>query len=165
MLPELEELYARYKSDVYRYLCSLAHDPAEAEDLLSETFLRVIISLPRFREESSVKTWLFAIARNVWQESLRRRRATVSYDDLLEQYLPDTLAEDTDRRLLLRRIRELLTRRDDRSRRVVEMRTQGYAYAEIAARLKISENSARVIEHRTRAWLRDTLKKEGYTDD
>ena len=37
--PELEELYNTYRTDLYRYLCHLNHDPAEAEDLLSETFL------------------------------------------------------------------------------------------------------------------------------
>lgn len=36
--PELEELYNTYRTDLYRYLCHLNHDPAEAEDLLSETF-------------------------------------------------------------------------------------------------------------------------------
>lgn len=39
---------------------------------------------------------------------------------------------------------------------------QGYSYAEIAARLGISESSARVIEHRTRTWLKQQLAKEGY---
>lgn len=163
-LPELEELYARYKTDVYRYLCSLTHDLAEAEDLLSETFLRVLRRLPTFRGECSVKTWLFAIARNIWLESLRRRHETRSCDDMLERYVADTLAEDVGSRLLLQRVQALLAQRDDRSRRVVMMRAQGYAYAEIAARLEISEGSARVIEHRTRAWLRETLHKEGYND-
>ena len=37
-LPELEELYRRYRMDLYRYLCFLTHDPVQAEDLLSETF-------------------------------------------------------------------------------------------------------------------------------
>mgnify|MGYP000052011321 CR=1 FL=1 len=32
-LPELEELYRLYRTDLYRYLCHLTHDPAEAEDL------------------------------------------------------------------------------------------------------------------------------------
>lgn len=41
-LPELEELYRLYRADLYRYLCHLTHDPAEAEDLLSETFLRAL---------------------------------------------------------------------------------------------------------------------------
>ena len=67
--------------DLYRYLCFLTHDPVQAEDLLSETFVRVIKRLPTFRGECEVKTWLFGIARNIWLESLRKRRPTVSADD------------------------------------------------------------------------------------
>ena len=62
-------------------------------------------------------------------------------------------------------MRVLLTQKDERSSRVLYMRAEGYTYAEIAARLGISENSARVIEHRTRTWLKATLQKEGYWDE
>ena len=161
--PELEELYNTYRTDLYRYLCHLNHDPAEAEDLLSETFLRALRRLHTYRGDCVVKTWLFGIAHNVWLESLRKRRPTVSADDLLETYLTDdTLPDHTDTRLQWQRVQALLQQKDDRARRVVQMRAQGYSYAEIAARLGISESSARVIEHRTRTWLKQQLAKEGY---
>ena len=38
-LPELEELYRRYRMDLYRYLCFLTHDPVQAEDLSAQPFL------------------------------------------------------------------------------------------------------------------------------
>ena len=99
-LPELEELYRRYRMDLYRYLCFLTHDPVQAEDLLSETFVRVIKRLPTFRGECEVKTWLFGIARNIWLESLRRRHQSVSLDDLMERYITDdALTETTAARL------------------------------------------------------------------
>ena len=60
------------------------------------------------------------------------------------------------------RRKELLQQRDDRARRVVQLRAMGYSYNEIAAELHISESSARVIEHRTRTWLKQMLAKEGY---
>ena len=85
-LPELEELYTLYRTDLYRYLCHLTHDPTEAEDILSETFLRAMRRLPTYRGDCAVKTWLFGIARNIWLESLRKRRPDVSADDLLENY-------------------------------------------------------------------------------
>lgn len=161
--PELEELYNTYRTDLYRYLCHLNHDPAEAEDLLSETFLRALRRLHTYRGDCVVKTWLFGIAHNVWLESLRKRRPTVSADDLLETYLTDdTLPDHTDTRLQWQRVQALLQQKDDRTRRVVQLRAQGYSYAEIAARLGISESSARVIEHRTRTWLKQQLAKEGY---
>lgn len=60
-LPELEELYRRYRMDLYRYLCFLTHDPVQAEDLLSETFVRVIKRLPTFRGECEVKPGCLAL--------------------------------------------------------------------------------------------------------
>ncbi len=149
-LPELEELYRRYRMDLYRYLCFLTHDPVQAEDLLSETFVRVIKRLPTFRGECEVKTWLFGIARNIWLESLRRRHQSVSLDDLMERYI--------------RRVQALLQQKDERTRSVVYLRAQGYSYQEIAQKLQITEASARVVEHRTRAWLKATLQKEGYDE-
>ena len=74
----------------------------------------------------------------------------------------DTLPDHTDTRLQWQRVQALLQQKDDRTRRVVQLRAQGYSYAEIAARLGISESSARVIEHRTRTWLKQQLAKEGY---
>ena len=185
-LPELEELYRRYRMDLYRYLCFLTHDPVQAEDLLSETFVRVIKRLPTFRGECEVKTWLFGIARNIWLESLRKRRPTVSADDLLVTYLTDdtlpdhtdtslddlmeryitddALTETTAARQKLRRVQALLQQKDERTRSVVYLRAQGYSYQEIAQKLQITEASARVVEHRTRAWLKATLQKEGYDE-
>ena len=78
----VEELYATYRDDLFRYLCSLTHDPAQAEDLLSETFLQALQSAGSFRGQSSEKTWLFGIARNLWLRALRRRRPTVPLEDL-----------------------------------------------------------------------------------
>ena len=50
------------------------------------------------------------------------------------------------------------------TRSVVYLRAQGYSYQEIAQKLQITEASARVVEHRTRAWLKATLQKEGYDE-
>ena len=109
-IPELDELYALYRADLYRYLCRLTRDSAAAEDLLSETFLRALKGAVTFRGESGVKTWLFTIARNAWCESLRRQHPTASTDELVTaQYLADdTLHTHTETRALLHRVRELL---------------------------------------------------------
>ncbi len=166
LVPELEELYRRYKAELYRYLCGLTHDPHEAEDLLSETFVRVLRCLPTFRGESSVRTWLFSIARHTWLNSLQRRRPALSLDELLERYLWEgpPAPGGADARQTLARVRELLAQRGERDAAVVTLRAQGYSYAEIGARLHINENTARVAEHRTRVWLKAKLQEEGYTD-
>jgi RNA polymerase sigma factor (sigma-70 family) len=61
-MKQIEKLYFTYKKDIYQYLLSITQNPALSEDLLSETFVRAIYSIGNFKENSSVKTWLFGIA-------------------------------------------------------------------------------------------------------
>jgi RNA polymerase sigma-70 factor (ECF subfamily) len=56
---ELEEIYAVYFNDIYRFLYRLCGEEHLAEDLTSETFFKVMQSLDSFKGESDVKTWLF----------------------------------------------------------------------------------------------------------
>ena len=84
---------------------------------------------------------------------------------MLGLYVDDRLAENADARRKLDRVRQLLAEKGPPASEVVMLRAQGYAYAEIADRLKITENSARVMEHRTRIWLKSTLQKEGLWND
>ena len=115
---------------------------------------------PRYKG-GEVKAWLFGLARNVWRENLRRRKQALPYDDLLGLTREDTLAEDAAARQALERVETLLDEKGPPAAEVVRLRAAGYAYAEIAAKLKITESSARVLEHRTRRWLQTTLQKEG----
>ena len=158
----LEQLYLAYRQDVYRYLCSLTRNASDAEDLLSETFLCAVQKAGTFREQSSEKTWLFGIARNLWLQSLRKNRPTVEYNDLLGLYVEDRVGEAYDFRQLAGRVAELLDALPERERTIVQLRAQGLPYEEIAARCGIRAGSARVIEYRTRQRLKEILRKEGY---
>ena len=70
-MESFEELYLEHRQAVYAYLLRLTRDTDRAEDLLSETFLQAIRSAPSFRGESSVRTWLCGIARNLWLKNCR----------------------------------------------------------------------------------------------
>lgn len=157
----VEELYATYRDDLFRYLCSLTHDPAQAEDLLSETFLQALQSAGSFRGQSSEKTWLFGIARNLWLRALRRRRPTVPLEDLAGLAAGEEPADAAAARMLRDRIRTLLAQKDERTRAIVMQRMQGVPFETIARALGISAGSARVVDYRTRQWLKETLRKEG----
>ena len=157
----VEELYATYRDDLFRYLCSLTHDPAQAEDLLSETFLQALQSAGSFRGQSSEKTWLFGIARNLWLRALRRRRPTVPLEDLAGLAAGEEPADAAAARMLRDRIRTLLAQKDERTRAIVMQRMQGVPFETIARALGISAGSALVMDYRTRQWLKETLRKEG----
>ena len=59
-------------------------------------------------------------------------------------------------------VSRLLAQKDERSRTVFRMRLEGYSFKEIGEKVGISENSARVVEHRVRMYLQKELRKEGY---
>lgn len=158
---EIEQLYTDYKKDVYYYLLSLTHDSNLSEDLLSETFLQAMKAILTYRGESSAKTWLFGIARNVWLQQLRKKRETVMYDDLVEVYVSEHMEEHLINKEAIRRVNELLQTKEETTRKIIKMRLHGYSYVEIAKEVNITENSARVIDFRTKRWLRETLKEEG----
>lgn len=75
----LEEFIRRSQADVWRFCAHLA-GREQADDLTQSTFLRAWTALPRFRGESSARTWLLAIARRVCVDHFRslgrRRRIT-----------------------------------------------------------------------------------------
>ena len=63
---------------------------------------------------------------------------------------------------LLARIRRLLDKEPPRTRKIVAMRLDGYSFYEIGLACGVSESSARVIDHRAKARIRNALQKEGY---
>jgi RNA polymerase sigma-70 factor (ECF subfamily) len=158
---QIEDFYITYKQDVYVYLLSLTHNPNLSEDLLSETFVNSISSIGNFRGQSSVKTWLFSIARNLWLQSIRKKKHTVEYNDLLEIYVSDSIEEKLITKETVKRINTLLHAKDERTQKIVNMRVEGYSYGEIAKEVNMSESSARVIDFRTKKYIKVNLEKEG----
>jgi RNA polymerase sigma-70 factor, ECF subfamily len=60
------------QSDVWR-LCAHLVDPASADDLTQETYLRAVSAITRFRGDASARTWLLSIARRVCADTIRSR--------------------------------------------------------------------------------------------
>jgi RNA polymerase sigma-70 factor (ECF subfamily) len=80
---ELEEIYAVYFNDIYRFLYRLCGEEHLAEDLTSETFFKVMQSLDSFKGESDVKTWLFQIAKNTYFSYARKHKIFIDIDEIL----------------------------------------------------------------------------------
>ena len=69
----LAELYARHQRALFRYLCQLTPDHGLAEEILQDSLVAVWQGAARFEARSSVRTWLFGIARRQAHNALRRR--------------------------------------------------------------------------------------------
>ena len=160
----LEELFSAYYKDVYHYLYSLSRDASLSEDLAQEVFTDVITSAASFRGDSEVKTWLFAIARNKWYSWLRRKNRQPE-TEMLTEFLEssDQTPEDHyQMKELAERIHQMLEQEPERTQKIVLLRLKGLSFFEIGKETGVSENSARVIDFRTKTKIRQILKKEGY---
>ena len=85
---------SRYQHRLYRYLLRLVADPATAEDLFQQTWVRVMQSIRRYDPRRSFDAWLFAVAHNLAIDSLRKSRPE-SLDEMLPsgEVRGDRLAE------------------------------------------------------------------------
>ena len=81
-------LFERYYPSIARFFRNKVNDAAQ-EDLIHDTFLACLRGASRFREQASLRTYLFAIARNVLADHLRRRTR-------VEATAPDDEAPDID---------------------------------------------------------------------
>jgi RNA polymerase sigma-70 factor (ECF subfamily) len=81
-------LYEHHYEWVYRYALRRVSDPEIAEELVQETFLRALESLPRFRSDSSFGAWLNGITKHVVADCLRSRYQWKSrLPDLVEKLM------------------------------------------------------------------------------
>lgn len=84
------ELFNRYKNIVYNFIYRLVTNPDVAEDLLENTFIKMIRSLDKYQERYKFKQWLFSIANSVTIDYLRKRRKEFLVDPIEDwMELPD----------------------------------------------------------------------------
>ena len=159
---EIEQLYRKYHKDIFNHLFWLTRDRHLSEDLLQETFLQAIRGIRAYRGGSTVKTWLFSIARHLWIGHLRKKKIIVDDTDISNIAVAIDYEKELQNKEIIERIFALIRARDERSRSIFLMRVEGYSYHEISERLCVNENSARVIDFRTRKWIKGILEKEGY---
>jgi RNA polymerase sigma-70 factor (ECF subfamily) len=80
--PKVKEFYERYSKAVFGYLMMISGNKQLAEDLTGETFYRALLAIDSFRGESSAKTWLIRIARNLYLRWMEREKRKISLEDL-----------------------------------------------------------------------------------
>jgi RNA polymerase sigma-70 factor, ECF subfamily len=143
---EFEATFGEHWDRIYRVLYRLVGDPAEAEDLALETFVRLYRHQPRPSHDFNVGGWLHRVATNLGLQSLRSRRRRERYEmaagkgtlQEAEENGPAQVAEWADQRRIARLA---LSRMDPRRAQLLSLRYSGLAYREIAAALGLSPAS------------------------
>lgn len=169
-----DELHRTLGPSMYTFAVSLLRSPEDALDLVQEAYIVALTSIDRFREESSLKTWMFGILVNKARE--RRRKLG---RELPESSLPDEVAArldsrghwnepprpwvdpggKLDRQALARVAAAEMLTLSETQQAVLRLRdVEGFDTAEVAGMLDITEINVRVTLHRARTALRQRIE-------
>ncbi|HET9914380.1 MAG TPA: sigma-70 family RNA polymerase sigma factor [Anaerolineales bacterium] len=150
-------LFERYFQSVYNYALSLSNDPATAEDLTQEAFIKAHTHLPNFKPPWNFRSWIFRMTRNLFLDLIRGRPEADSFDDISPIPASDPSPES---RVMAseatRRVRSALERLSVRNKEVLVLReVHGLSYAEIAEVLDTTQPYVKTLLARSRAQFQD----------
>jgi RNA polymerase sigma-70 factor (ECF subfamily) len=129
------ELHAAHAPKLLRLLARVLRDAALAEEVLQETFLAVFQHAGEFRAESSLSSWLAAIAMRRAHNARRsreRRPASIGEGDEAQLLAGEPLEPALGERDLARRVLRLMDRLDAPKREALLLYAEGYTAGEIA---------------------------------
>ena len=154
---DFSELYRAHAGDVHRFALFLSGDPVLADDIVSETFIRLWHARRRV-DLTTVKGYLLAIARNLFLAERRRVRRMTTLDDQAQDAGPGP-ERSTHSQIELQAVLAALQTLPEIDRSAVLLRAEErMSYEEVAATLGISAGAARVKVHRARLKLAEALR-------
>lgn len=163
----LRILMERYGDALTFYINSYIHDIHEAEDLMIESFSRVIIAKPRLNE-NGFKSYLYKTARNLALRYLdkHRRRCCFSLEGLEDEpeseVLVDMVVQTEEQKQILRRCMEQLT--PDYCEALYLLYFENMSHAQAAQVMRKSTKQIYHLLERGKKSLKPLLEREGITD-
>jgi len=160
----LEELFARHREELFRYVARYTGDADLAEDVVQDVFVRLAEKPPRSDRE--IRGWLYRVATTIAIDSLRGTKRRLSLvqqrpaDVPIADPAPDP-AETAEREDLRRRVRAALAELNDKDRAVLLMREEGFAHREIAEAVGTTTKSVGTMIARALDKLAQRLDLDG----
>jgi RNA polymerase sigma-70 factor (ECF subfamily) len=159
-------LVEKYQDRLYNTLVHVTGHAEDARDVAQDAFVQAFVRLETFHRGSAFFTWLYRIAFNVAATRKRRKRSSVSMEQLREATgqepvdhadQPGDQIELEERR---RQVRQAITQLDEEYRVVLVLREiDGCCYERIAEILDLPVGTVRSRLHRARLLLREQLKQ------
>jgi RNA polymerase sigma-70 factor (ECF subfamily) len=159
----LGELYDRYAGKMYAYIYRRVGDAAQAEDLTSELFLRVLNAVKNERTwRDSFVAWLYRIAHNLVVDAYRRRSPSmVPLDDLPLESEGDDPAKVAQEAADRTRLRAAIGQLTCDQQQVLALRFgEELTARETAAVMQKTTGAVEAMQHRALAALRRILARE-----
>lgn len=162
----VEELIGLYKDGLMLYLNRYTDNIFTAEELMEETFVRLVTRRPRFFGRSGFKTWLYAIARNLAMDHLRKnaRMSDLSAEDLgrIEDAETDLEREYLKQEQALVLCAALKKLNPDYSRVLYLIYFEDFSNAEVAKVLGKTRRQVENLSYRAKLALRKQLEQEEF---
>jgi len=162
-----DALFARYGPLIFGYIYRSVGDPALAEELTQDVFLKAFLHLRRTATETTFNAWIYRIATTTCLDAHRaaaRRPVAAPAEEALA-LLADRAASDPEQRLIQREQRRAVRRTLDalpaHYRQALILRQwQGLSYAEIGEALGISVEAVTSLIHRARQAFRAAYSQQ-----
>lgn len=143
---EFERLFREHWASVYRILQRLVGDPAEAEDLALEAFLRLYRQIGRQTEGMNAGGWLYRAATRLGLHAIRSRKRREHYELTAGRYALDESEQPSPAEILVReeermQVRLVLSQMNERQSQILILRHSGLSYREIAETLNLAPGS------------------------
>jgi RNA polymerase sigma factor (sigma-70 family) len=146
-------LFEEHGAAVYRFALVLLRHREDAEDVLQETFLKLIGHLEAGRPDSNVRGWLFTVAAHACRDRMRRRTRWLPWSADHDAAVEPPALPDEDGRL--RALRFAMGQLSKRDRLLVALRSQGLTYAQIAEASGVKPASVgRLLARALQRWER-----------
>jgi len=156
------QIMTLYKDRIVNYLYQFTGDYQKAVELGQETFIRVYFKADRYRPIAPLSSWIYTIASNLAKTECRRSRrmATVSLEDIPNNFSSGTYYEDPADPGLVRNLREALDELHPRYRVPVVLKDmEGFSQEEIAKIIKRPVGTVKARISRGREQLRRKLER------
>lgn len=143
-------LYDTYVQEVYRFLLSKTQRKEEAQDLVSETFIKALNNIASFspKRNTSFRAWLLTIANRSFIDSTRKHRET-SLENVEEPVAKDSPVQNIEQSLLSDALKKALATLNDTQRETIILRMwHDCSFQEIAEILGKSEASTKMLMKR-----------------
>jgi RNA polymerase sigma-70 factor (ECF subfamily) len=158
------EVVARYGDPLYGYIYSITGDHHLSEDVISETYLRMVEKIDTYTFYGApFKSWLYRIAHNLAINALKRARHTVGTEEI-ERIAPhgNDPAATIAARIEAEELRAALAELTEDQQQVVLLRfVAGQSNGEVAQALDKTENAIKQMQFRALRSLGRLLERRG----
>ncbi|MEH7344660.1 RNA polymerase sigma factor [Bacillus sp. JJ1532] len=159
------EWYEIYYEDVYRFILFMIQDKQSCEDFVHDTFVRAYTAFEHFDNRSSIKTWLFSIAKHVVIDEIRKRQRWRLFNSISKgSEIPSAfnVEQYVENKEIVLNLMEAINRLKSNYRLVIILRKiEGFSTIETAEILNWSEVKVRKTLSRALKLLKKMHDKEG----